>query len=515
MMKTEEEKLIASFETDPAKFIALFLDRDLSKKQIAFVDATKHKKHILAIWSRQTGKSTVLASYIVWRLLYGKGIEINGEWMPEKIAILAPIKENLKNIYDKIRTLIDKNEMISSFIQKINSERIITVNGNQAAFMSASPGAHIRGYTATCIVIDESQDITDNKYSADIMPFGATTNALVIEAGTPKTKNHFYQSLHAKSVTVIKQPWYECPFLSEEYVMAQKEKSPETLWRQEFLCEFIEEGVLAFPSKLFEPELDKHAKLTGRWNLGDYSYLTSETELTREYINKISSEIHEGAQFAFGLDLGRQNDNSVLAIFRTDLRPIVMYGMIVFPLDTKYMTVAKKISLFHKVFQPGEFNVDYTNEKGFIETLNEYEVNVINDNKQKRGAIAFTQKNKSEMVNNAKMMLEKYLLQLPKENEMLISQFLNQQYEMSESGKYKFYHPSNEHDDCLWASLLALKNITMFSAEEITTFVNPWEKRDKEIHGEMNKTPKEVLFATQKSFKDRHYITSDIRRMGR
>ena len=253
----DSEDLIRSMETDPAYFIEVFLERTLSPKQQDFLEATKTKRHVVNIWSRQTGKSTVMASYIVWRLLYGTGIEINGEWMPEHIAIVAPIKDQIRNLYEKIKTLVDKSDFIASFIVKMNTEVIIAKNGNEAKFMSASPGSQIRGYTATCIIIDESQDITDSKYSADILPFGATTNALVIEAGTPKTKNHFYQATMSKSIVTIRQPWFECPFLSEEYVMAQKDISPDGLWRQEYLCEFVEEGVLAFPSILFEPEKNR------------------------------------------------------------------------------------------------------------------------------------------------------------------------------------------------------------------------------------------------------------------
>lgn len=498
-LDTEEAvELINSFENNPVAFIELFLDRNLSDKQKAFINYTKTKKHIIAIWSRQSGKSTVIASYIVWRLLYGKGAIIHGEFMPEKIAVLAPIKENLRNIYDKVRTLIDKNDLVRRFITKINTERIITITGNQVVFMSASPGAHIRGFTATCIIIDESQDVSDNKYSADIMPFGATTDALVIEAGTPKTKNHFYNTINAKNVTVVRQLWFECPFLSESYVMDQKTKIPEGLWKQEYMCEFSEEGVLAFPSKLFEPELNKDGKQTGRWNLGDYNYMKKESDLTKKMVARITAELKEGAQFAFGVDLGKQKDNTVLNIFRTDERPIILYAEITYPLSTSYMLIAKSISMFHKAFMPAEFNLDYTNEKSFVDLLREVEVNIIMNKEGKRGAITFTQKNKSEMVNTVKILLEKYQLQLPKTAETMISQFLNQQYEMTEGNKYKYYHPTNENDDSLWAALLALKNITCFTDKEITTFVNPWEKIDEKIHGIDRKSAKECIAANWK-----------------
>ena len=505
-------KLIQELE-NPEHFIEVFLERQLSPKQKHFINQTKTHKHIIAIWSRQTGKSTVIASFILWKLLYGKGVIINGEWMAEHIAIVAPIKDQIKNLYEKIKTLVDRSEFISSFITKMNTEIINAKNGNEAKFLSASPGSQIRGYTATVIVIDESQDITDAKYSGDVLPFGATTNALVIEAGTPKIKNHFYNAMKNKNILTIKQPWFECPFLSEEYVMNQKAISPEPLWKQEYLCEFMEEGVLAFPSALFEPEA-KNGALTGRWNLADYSYVSKMEQFTREKVQAITEDIKEGATYSAGLDLGKHNDNTIYTILRTDIRPIRLAVQIEFPLKTKYTEIAEKIALFHKVYNPMEFNVDYSNEKSFIEILRDNEVNVIQNKENKRGAIAFTHQNKAEMVTTARVLFENYMLQLPKAAELLISQFLNQQFEIV-NNIYKYFHPSNEHDDCLWSTLLALKNTPMLSDKDVVSFQNPWEKYDEQVHGLTDKTPKEAL-ATSSSYKrynhNNRYASADMRR---
>lgn len=515
------ERLIKRLEDDPIYFIEVFLGRELSDKQRTFIKKTKNHNHIIAIWSRQTGKSTVIASYILWRLLYGKGKTINKEWMPEKIAIVAPIRDQIKNLYDKIKTLVDKSEFIAAFITKLNTEIITAKNGNEAKFLSASPGSQIRGYTATCIVIDESQDITDSKYNADILPFGATTNALIIEAGTPKTKNHFYQATQSKDILTIKQPWFECPFLSEEYVMRQRETSPEPLWRQEYLCEFMEEGVLVFPSRLFEPELSGKQP-TGRWNLAEYEYITKIEEFTHEKAQEVYKSVQDGATYRAGLDLGKSKDNTVFTILRDDIRPIRVEAQIEFPLGTPYTEIARKVALLYKVYQPYEWNVDYSNEKSFIDILIENEIPVVQDGKNIRGAIAFTNKNKSEMISTAQILLENYAFQLPKKAELLLSQFLNQQFEITGSGIYRYFHPSNEHDDHLWSTLLALKNITLSTATDQIKFQNPWEKYDEQVHGDAKKSAKEVLLATSKyrgygknvseKRRSHRYIPADLRR---
>ena len=512
---TEQEKLIKNFENDPVAFIEVFLDRELSKKQKLFLEHTKTKKHIVNIWSRQTGKSTVTASYIVWRLLYGKGCTVNNEHLNEQIAIVAPIKEQHVLIFDKMATLINKSEFIKSFVVKMNTEKIVMKNGNFCKFMSASPGSQIRGFTATCIIIDESQDITDAKYSGDILPFGATTDALVLESGTPKTKNHFYNAMHSKSVIVVKQLWFECPFLSEDYVMAQKAISPDALWRQEYLCEFMEEGVLAFPSRLFEPEA-KDGVPTGRKILDDYKYHTDYKKFTREEAQKIVDLVNDGAEYVAGLDLGKKNDHAELTIWRKDVLPIRLAVHITFPLETKYEKIAAIVGMYYKVFQWQELNFDYTNEKSFLEMLQSEDVPAYEDKKKLRSAIAFSQKNKAEMVNTAVILLERYQIQLPAGADKMLQQFLNQQYEEDDYGKKKFYHPSNENDDILWSSLLALKNIVIFVQKDKMTFVNPWEKQDEKV-APNRKQAKEVVFSTRKMRMDNRagYVPAEMRRSRR
>jgi len=197
-----------------------------------------------------------------------------------------------------------------------------------------------------------------------------------------------------------------------------------------------------------------------------------------------------------------------------DIRPIRLAVKIEFPLATNYNEIAAWISVFHKVYQPIELNIDYTNEKAFIEMLQENNVPVVKDPKMIRGAIQFTSKNKSEMVNTTKILLENFQLCLPKTGEKLISQFLNQQFEMSENKKIRYFHPTNEHDDALWSTLLALKNVTLLTFEDIITWSNPWENFNEAIHGTNNRpSAKEILVTNAKYTRERRqYKSADERR---
>ena len=471
-------ELVKQFEDQPQLFVEVMLNRKLSPKQLLFIQKCSSANHIIAMWSRQTGKSTVIASYIVWRLLYGKGSVVNEEHMSEMIIILAPIKEQVDTLWEKIKFLIEKTPFITEFVIKMNSERVLCKNGNQIRFMSASPGAHIRSKTATLIVIDETQDVTDEKYYGDILPFGATTNAQIIEAGTPKTKNHFWKSLTSKDIVIIRQLWFECPFLSKEYIDKQKENSPEALFRQEYMCEFIEEGVLAFPSKYFQEGA------AGQKNLASYYIIKNISEVTAELRSIVSlTRSSDSAIYTMGLDLGKEKDPSVVTILRTDKRPVQIVLQIAFPLGTQYFDIAKFLSILYVTYEPVEFNLDYSNEKTFTEILQREGVPIVFDKHMQRGAIQFSARNKEEMINTAQLLFENYEFQLPLSEEKLIAQFMNQQFEVM-NGRRKYYHPTNEHDDLLWSTLLALKNVARsgMSEGQRVEFINVWEKYNDNIH---------------------------------
>ena len=221
------------------------------------------------------------------------------------------------------------------------------------------------------------------------------------------------------------------------------------------------------------------------------------------------------ATYVSGLDLGKQNDNSVYTIYRDDVRPIRLCVKLKFPLKTRYSKIAQIVGMFYKYYSPYEFNFDYTNEKGFLEMLQHNNVPVSIDKNMKRGPIAFTQKNKTEMVNTTRILLENWQLQLPKTDEELISEFLNQQFEKNDAGKYKYFHPTNENDDSLWSTLLALKNITLYTAEDIIEFVNPWDKQDERIHGVSRRKVKEVVYSSKKHRERGRYQFAEQKRLNR
>ena len=56
--------------------------------------------------------------------------------------------------------------------------------------------------------------MSDYTFSERILPMGGGTNAKIVQVGTPKTRNHFYDAIEGKAKdkwTVVKRDWTQTP----------------------------------------------------------------------------------------------------------------------------------------------------------------------------------------------------------------------------------------------------------------------------------------------------------------
>ena len=62
---------------------------------------------------------------------------------------------------------------------------IISLGAARAAFLSAEESSSVVGHTADILLeIDESQDVTKEKYTKDFRPMGSSTNVTTVHYGT-------------------------------------------------------------------------------------------------------------------------------------------------------------------------------------------------------------------------------------------------------------------------------------------------------------------------------------------
>ncbi len=426
--KMKVKQFIKKCSKDVGFFSKHMCGKDMSKKQIKLQVAASTKPHSAAIFSRQSGKSTALAIWCLWMCLFD-----NKKWKTDDrklhMHIYAPIEDQAHIIFGKVKTFVRANPVIEAFIDEKETKWkggiVAFRNGHTIQARSASEQAHIRGHSPAIIVIDESQDITEKTYWQDILPSGAATGARIVEAGTPKGRNHFYRhTLPRSGVEVVYQKHEECPFMDLAYLEHMRRNMPKADFDQEFNCVFQTDIGMAFEYHMLTEKIIK------------------EGLMQEDYI--------QDTEYYGGLDLGKHEDATVLSIFKVIFRngkaskfvQVAIFEWLNRDWDEVIMEIGSIIERYHLT---GRVFADRLNVGDVvIDMLKPYGVM----------PIVPSQPVKQDAVNKLNILMENGKLELM-EHEIQMGQMVNYERKKTPSGKYTFHHPDGEHDDYVSANLMA------------------------------------------------------------
>jgi|GEM_PF-2871490 len=434
LTKKNVAEFVEKCSSDPVYFIKYILKMNLSAAQEELVLSMKNNKNTVGMFSRQSGKSTAVSAFVVWKLLFGKGVEINGILQPESIIVAAPAFDQTKLLFNKIKAFILNNELIFKLLREdMTMDQIVMKNGNSAKIISASPTSNVRGHSASCLIVDECGDVDDDVMNAKLMPFLTTTKGTITKIGTPRSRNNFYISVYEDpKARVIIQPYDKCSFYTDEdrtrILDLRSDRGgtvPIPLWEQEYNCIFSESASSAFPSEIVKPCLAEY-----------------------EFTTETSPGIIPAGQgdYVIGVDLARERDSTVMVVIRKDCIPYKVVHTETY-IHKPYTALMGRLKILSDHFEPSAINVDQTGEKGWGDLAAEVGIAI--------NPIIFGLNEKLSMADNLRVLFEKKLMFLPKGCEILYMQTVHQQYETTPYGKKRFYHPSDEHDDHLWALALA------------------------------------------------------------
>jgi hypothetical protein len=263
-----------------------------TKKQKEIIDAclSPSVKYIIGCFGRQAGKS-----FTAMNLLLKWSLEDNGSvcmWV-------SPVYSQAKKVFTELTNIIAGSGLTKS-VNK--SELTITfINGSVMYFRSGEREDTLRGYTLDYLVVDEAAYIKDNVWTEVLRPTVLVNGKKVLFISTPKGKNWFYtlamrgnseeypqyKTFHATS--------FDTPYITEEELIEAKMSLPETIYKQEILAEFIDDG----------GEVFGNLKLTCVLN---------------NYPNYDPSK-----KYYAGLDFGRQNDYTVLVVLNSEGEMVDFY----------------------------------------------------------------------------------------------------------------------------------------------------------------------------------------------
>jgi phage FluMu gp28-like protein len=175
-----------------------------------------------------------------------------------------------------------------------------------------------------------------------------------------------------------------------------------------------------------------------------------------ELAQKLGVELYPSLEASFpsgdyyaGVDFGKLQDYSVLAVLRREGEILKIVYVYQFPLETPYTQVIGHLVRANQKFAFRNVLVDQTGvgEPVLEEMRNQGLSNV--------EGVKFTVQTKEELLTSLKIAMEQNRLAIPYHRQ-LCQQINEQQYAYSKSGHLQFSHPENSHDDMLWALALAV-----------------------------------------------------------
>ncbi len=199
--------------------------------------------------TRQWGKSTVAAVMAVHRAFFE----------PKSLVVVAcPTEKQSAELVWKARDFAiklgvarrgDGSNRIS--LQFPNGSRIVGIPGKEAT---------LRGYSAvSLLIIDEASRVGDAVYKA-LRPMLAVGNGDLWLLSTPYGKRgFFYENWTAgggEEWVRVTVPATECERIPKEFLVEERRQLGDAWFRQEYMCEFIDDDRQVFDSELLMGSLD-------------------------------------------------------------------------------------------------------------------------------------------------------------------------------------------------------------------------------------------------------------------
>lgn len=223
-------------------------DITLSKSQQEVYNLVQDKryKYITVAFSRQSGKTVLMLVLCI-------------QWLLEKNVSIAYICRNFilaKRLYRELIKILP-NDIVKS---ANGSDLLIeSIYGSTLTFYSAEQGASLRGQTFNYMICDEfafhKQEQTDGTmlWNDILSPTLKARGRKCIFVSTPLGKNNIFYEMYQRGLSddfpkyaSILKTIYDDGFITQEEIDEIKKSIPELSFKQEYMCEWLDDGLSFF-----------------------------------------------------------------------------------------------------------------------------------------------------------------------------------------------------------------------------------------------------------------------------
>ncbi|MEM3577593.1 MAG: terminase family protein [Candidatus Bathyarchaeia archaeon] len=419
----EAQAATIQIPTDPTEFCKTILGFTPTTYQQDLISKFQTSQFTTARWCRQSGKTQTVSALLLHYALTNPNTHI---------GIVGPSWRQTKQVIRRINAFLRK--LPKNLHSKPMQTMVKLSNGSLIEAFPNNPET-IRGPTLNVVYCDEMNFIAKDEelYDAVLFTLG-TTNGKFICTSTPWTTNSiFYKIWHNpayKDYAKTHITWQNAvepngPLKHNiiEKIKRQLEGDP-CRWQREMMAEWAEDESVWLPQALITSCIDSQLEYTS-------------------FNQTIKGE------FYAGLDLGKHQDHSALAIVQIEESSIRLIHMHRFPLRTPYASVIGYVKTICDRWQTiRKVLVDMTG-------VGEYIVeDMVNAGITQTEGVKFTQETKEKMAQWLKQCMTEKRLKIPYDSE-LITELNVERFELTKDGKTKFNHPEGTHDDRFWSLALA------------------------------------------------------------
>lgn len=180
---------------------------------------------------RQSGKSTVAALLALHEALYSPG----------SLALLvSPSLRQSGELFRKVRDALralpqppDLEEDNALSLKLSNGSRVVSLPGSETT---------VRGYSGVDLIIEDEASRVDDSLHAAVRPMLAASGGRLVLSSTPHgARGHFWEAwTEGDGWERVRVDASECPRISEAFLAEERHAMGEWLFRQEYLCEFVD-----------------------------------------------------------------------------------------------------------------------------------------------------------------------------------------------------------------------------------------------------------------------------------
>tara|TARA_R110000744_G_scaffold108376_3_gene205255 strand:+ start:5 stop:1102 length:1098 start_codon:yes stop_codon:yes gene_type:complete len=334
-----------------------------------------------------------------------------------KGAWISPIYNQSKKVFQELSNAAHKI-MIHSNKADLTMEFL---NGSTLQFLSAERYDSIRGFSFSHMVVDEAAFIKEIAMQEAIFPTLSALGKKCLIISTPKSKNWFYNaylkgSTGGSDYVSFRGVSTDNPHISQQFINEQSKSLPPEIFKQEYLAQFSESGNDVFTG------VDVICILNG-W-----------------------TPAQTGKRYYAGIDLGLQNDYSVLTIMDESGRVARVERVN----GTSYTDI---VSTFGSILRPYRIAGGYTEING--PGLPVFEM--LRKEDRRLRSWTTTNSNKGDGIRNLIYDIQGGKLELPDKDFFphLYNELSAFSYKVSATGLMTFNAPSGLHDDTVMSLMLA------------------------------------------------------------